>query len=390
MSDGLDDDDAIQRLQVRKWETLSSVNKESFKSLLGDPEAARKFDEAYITSVAERWRELTKFSHRLFFVILPSVLIIAALNSDFIKDEIVFLGLKITRSNGAIEVLLLLASLLVVVRSVTMLMEDHYGSIVRSYVEINSDPQSQDYCLLKFGWTVDAYFHGMANQKKHLTAPFVVLFPVFGMALSLIVIGAIATALEFFILLDAAISVFRDPIFPPIVSVPIAIVAFFALVCRASLLLLALPLPYSDSSNLYKLKDLEESDPARAERVKRHLADTSSRNERRNMQILQMVAMLGTMVLSYLVAVGTGFYAELPILIDFALASGSFLLVVSPLFGRLEKKATYAAIEVEDSDLRLSRYIRVKKWALWLRLIFSALFGAVSFLWLHLEPLANL
>ena len=380
-------DEVIRSLSGRKWVSLGKVTQENFKSLLENSETACKFGETYITSVAERWRELTKWSHKLLFGVIPVVLIIGAINAGP-AEKLVFFRLEINKTNGTLEILILLASLLIITKSLLLMMAQHYGSIVKSFAEVNSDSKTMDYYMLQFGWTTEAYWEGLTNPEKHLSAPIVTIFPLFGMAFGLIVVMVLVALLEFFIMLDATISIYRNPLLPMIINVPIVLIASSALLCRASLLLFNLPLPYSDYSNLHKLQDLEESEPARAETIKQNLADISSRNERRNVRILQIVAMLGTMATLYLVDVGTRFYAEYSI--DFVLASGFFLLFILPRFDQMEKKSIYAAVEIEDSDLRLNQYTKVKRWALRLRLLFSALFGAISFLWFYLEPLANL
>ncbi len=379
------EEDEIESLEGREWKTLNSATQENFKSLLKNPETADKFDEAYATSVGERWRELTKFYHKLFFVVFPLVIIIGVLNSGFIR-EITFLGFKISRDSGALEVFLLLASLLSVIRSLVHLLEQHYGAIVESYVDSKSDSRTKDYYLLSFGWTAGNYWTRVRNKESHLTAPIVTTFLAYGLALGLMLIGAVLLILEFFILLDAMITVCRDPILPLSINVPIVVIASSALLCRIFLELLALPLPYSDYSNLYKL-DIAQHDPTRSEKIRIGLGVASLKRERRNVRLLQMVAMLGTMVTLYLVDVGTGFYTDYWILSDFVLASTSFLFFIFPFLEQLEKSAITASIRTEDSDLRLARYIMTKKWGLRLRVLLSVLYGLISFVWLHIKPL---
>ena len=196
----------------------------------------------------------------------------------------------------------------------------------------------------------------------------------------MILVAVVLLTLQFFLFVSAVLFVFENPTLPMVVNAPIIFLAGCAAILHVSSILLTLPLPYTDYSNLERLKQLEKDDPSKAERIRTRIAERSLRKERRNVLVLQVVSMLVAMIIFCLVKFGEEFFSDISSLFPLAIATFALIYVVSPLLDKFEHRSILRGTELDDQKSRVHQYVQNKKNIFKIRLLTSVTFGLLSFL----------
>ena len=268
-----------------KWKTLRSASSENFQQLLAREENRSTFDKSYITSVAERWRELQRTQYRFSALLFFLILFMGAINSEDIQELSLF-GMKISADGPAIGALLLFTSILMFFVTVVSSASDSYEGVIRSYIEVNHSEDVSKLYLFRFGWSTANNFGNTHHYSYQILAKLAILFSFVFILGGAIVAATLLVVLQFYLYISAIISVQAESQLPEILSVPIVVVASCAAVFSICSYISRIPLPYWDYSNFKKLTELEKEDPARAKQIWTIIGESDLARERRNVGIL--------------------------------------------------------------------------------------------------------
>lgn len=155
----------ISHYRVIKWKSLRAASEEKFQELLAPQKSESPFDDTYITSVAERWRELQRTHIRFAALLFFLVLFMGVVNSQDVQDISLF-GIRISSDGPALGVLLLITSILMFFVTVVSLVSSSYGGIIKSYVEVRQSEDVSKLHLLQFGWSGSLIF-GIAHDYAY-------------------------------------------------------------------------------------------------------------------------------------------------------------------------------------------------------------------------------
>ena len=177
----------IRNYKIMKWITLRSAAGEGFRDVMAREGSKSIFDDDYILSVAERWRELQRTHLRFSIMLFLLILFMGAVNSEEIQQISLF-GMRITGDGPALAVLLLLTSILMFFVTVVSLISDSYGDVVKTYVEMNQSDEVSNLYLFQFGWTAASLFSGAKVHSYRWSAKIALI--VCGVFIAGSVIGA--------------------------------------------------------------------------------------------------------------------------------------------------------------------------------------------------------
>ena len=149
----------IRNYKIIKWKTLRSASEEKFRELLAREEHNSTFGESYITSVAERWRELQRTHYRFSALLFFLILFMGAINSEDIQ-EISLFGMKISGDSPALGALLLLTSILMFFVTVVSSTSNSYEGVIKSYIDVKHSEEVSKLYLYRFGWSTAEFFGG--------------------------------------------------------------------------------------------------------------------------------------------------------------------------------------------------------------------------------------
>ena len=206
---------------------------------------------------------------------------------------------------------------------------------------------------------------------------------------TLIFIVLVLFTIPYYIFVSSIISVYENVNIPTLIKVISMAVALSAISLSLVSYLLRFPLPYSDTSNIDKLKNLEKNDPVKAERIRFNIAKFSLIKQRKNNLALQIVVTLLSIVISYLFLYGMEFFTYYYFLIPLSLALLVLVSCTSPLLDKYETSLILALNSISDETIRVAKYVKDKKNLLKLRLLVSVVLGIIFFLFFEYSNVEN-
>ena len=377
------DEGAIRDYTIVKWRTSSSIAQENLRIFFQHEEYSEYFSESYFEAIGERWRELQRVGLQLSIMFFAIVVFMGVVESGTISG-ISILGVRVSNDNSALPIMVLVASILLISSSIVSIVADHYESVVNSVPLKDCSDDIRNLYTMRFSWKPFSRSEAMTRPDKGQFAGLVEVTLVLLFFSGIVFAMVVLLVFQFFLFVSSVLFIFENPILPIFVNTPIIFLAGCAIILQMSSILLRLPLPYTDYSNLERLKQLEKDDPDKAERIWTHISERSLRKERRNVLILQVVSMLVAMIVLYLIKFGEGFFSNIFMLIPLAVATFALIYVVSPLLDKFERRLILRAAELDDQELRVHQYVKNKKNIFKIRLLVSLIFGLLTFLWFEI------
>lgn len=370
----------IQSFDVIKWRTLGSIASSTFKSLIHKELFPSNFDGDFARQIGDRWRELQRTNYKISFLLFSMILLLGAINSDWLH-EVEFLGINLSKENSAVSVLILFSAILILATSILSLMSGHYEKLLKAYIEATQNQQFAEYYMLQYGWRLETLFSYQKNSDENINPSVVVVFFTFLWLIAGILALIILGLLQLFLFVGAIISIIDASGIPAFINNSIIAVAICTISFHLVSLLLQLPLPHLDSSNIKILNELEESDPEQAEEIRTRIATRSLQKERRNVALLQIVLFLVSLISPYLLLFGLDFFSHYLAFSEIILGLLVFSTFGSSLLDRYERYVILKERQISDDESRVTQYIKDKKKILLVRLTFSLIFGIVTFLY---------
>ena len=372
--------DEISNLEVIRWKSFASISLDKFASLLRRQQDPNQLDENFAARIGDRLRELERSNIRIFFLLFSSILLIGAVNFGVI-DSIAIFGIKLSKENATLGVLILFTSMLLFFYSAISLMSNYYQQLLKSYLNAKSSENLSEYFVLQFSWGLEPLFGGLIDKEQSLRVKsFVVIFLVLWIAAAIVAAIIIGT-LQFYIFAGATWSILVFPKLPDYLNVPIVIVATCSMIFSAGCFLFRLPLPYSDSSNIKKIDEISKSDPALGEKIWQGIAEKSLERERRNVALLQLLTVLVFLTIPYVALLGQNFFSSYSVVFSVTLSLVIFQSTFPPILNRFERNRILSLKSFPDKSKRVLEYVKLKRRMLFLRLASSAIFGFLCFLY---------
>ena len=372
------DDDEIRSFQVTRWKTINSVFHGNLQSLIQNKEFSQYFSDDYIKNLGDRWRELHRLLSKLSILLFSLLMFIGAIESGVVLSITIF-GIKISNENSTLSILILISSVLMFYTSILSLLSDHYRAVIKSFTGEKMNEEAEKYYALQHVWDLRAYFDGLQSRDENLTGNLIIVVMIVFLVSTILLSAAIISTLGLYIFLSSIVFIYENPKLPAFMNVPIVVIAICAAAFNITNFLLKLPLPYSDSSNLKKLNELEESNPVRSKEMLTNIAKYSLKKERRNVITLQMVIMLTSLLLLYFLATGMEFFSNYAMFFNLIVVSFAFLYFISPLLDKYERVAISKSMINGDNNTQVSIYTKRKRIILRTRLLLSLAFGVLSF-----------
>ena len=372
--------DDIRDYSVIRWRTLKSVASDNIRRVLHDSSHSEVFSDSYIASVGNRWRELERLHIKLGVFLFALVLFVGTLQMGAIETITIF-GLRFTNDNESVAILLLVATMLLLAMSMVSMMDDHYAAVIASYSIEKAGEDMADLYKLQFSWhgtnILDGLWKRDGKQFANIAVPFLVL-----LLLTMVVLfGLFVEILQLYLLVGTIIFVIENPTLPSPIHVAITALSFTAIAIYGICWTLKLPLPYTDYTNLSRLKRLETDDPEAAAQARRNIAQHSLRKERRNILVLQQLSMISVMIAFYLLRYRHDFFSDIEFLWPIAIASLVMSIAISPLLDQIERSVILTSDDASSEKLQVERYVRNKKRLFRMRMIVSVVSGILFFLW---------
>ncbi|MDE0410301.1 MAG: hypothetical protein OXN81_20850 [Alphaproteobacteria bacterium] len=368
----------IQSLEVIRWKTLDSVSFERFQRLIMDEGNRDIFDEDFAEKIGDRLRELERFGLRTSALLLAIILFMGAINTEMI-NEINILGVKISKHNSSLDVLVLMTSILFFLTSITNLIGSYYTNLLNSIIKSKFDKDVTEYYMSKFSWSFGNIFGKIRNQNQYIKPKFLVILIIATWATSITVAAVVIYVLQIFIFSSSILSIYTDTRDYDIIGIPIIVVALCALVFHIGSLVIQLPLPMVDRENVKILTDLEESDPEKAREIRASIAKRNLETEKRNIPRLQIIAFLTITLFLHISFLGDGFFTDLSAWIQITLSLLIFVAAISPLLNKYEDKMILRLGTIQNERLKVKRYVNGKRRMLIIRLLISIAYGVISF-----------
>ena len=369
----------LKDYHVFRWKSCMSLSVEHFKTILRDPKFRSDFDSEFAVRIGERSRELTRISIRFYFLFLPFVITLGAFESEFISDLTVF-GISFSRDNATLGILLLISSIILIFSSAVSLISNYYSALLDSYVGVRHDEKVVKFYLHQFDWNLASVFDSVENNTSNIShSYFTSIFIIFWVA-SLFCAGIILETLILLIFVGATITTLDIPNLPDFVSLPIVVVAICAVVFKISCLLVQCPLPFTDYSNMERLKELEKADPDLADKIRANIATSGLHKDRRNSLFVQAIVLIVFIAGPTWIVIGNDLFKEYEIVLQVFIGLAILIVLISPLVHSVERSILIWVFQIEDKELSLRHYISTKKWMWRFRLIFAAGVGLGVFL----------
>ena len=375
-----DDVANIRDFSVRKWRTLNSVARENFRREFREETNAELFSEAFIHSVGARWRELQRVHLRLAVVLFLLVLFIGAIQFGAVQTITIF-GLRVTNSNPSIAVLVLIATMLLFSTSILSMVADHYESVIQSFaIEKVGDDLAKLY-VLQFTWQGTTPLDASWRRDGDQFGSKIIFFFILLLVTSLVLFAFLAEALQLYLLTSAILFLYDHPRLPLPMNIFTVVLSASAIVFCVIKWILQLPLPYTDYSNLSRLKELEEKDPTRATEIRTTIARNGLRRERRNNLLLEQLTLVVAMGTLYLVFYREAFFSDLFMLWPLIVGAVVLSFFISPTMDRIESAVILGSRRSDQKQLQVERYVRNKKRLFYLRIFVSLVSGVLFFFW---------
>lgn len=367
----------IREFEIVKWKTLKSASKDHIDSLIRQDDVANELDKNYIQAVGERWRELQRTHIRMAAFLFVIILFMGAIDSGIVR-EISVLGIRISKDNATLPILLLLSSILMFFVVIVSLVSDSYEVVIRSYAEAKKAPLVANYYILQFGWSLNTFLDGSSNQNFQFSAKFAVVSAAIFLIGSLVMAVILIEIMQLFIFASSIASLYRNPGIPNIASLPIVVIAICAALFSVCTFILRLPFPYTDYPNIDKLKQLEIDDPEKAAQIRKRITRVREARERRSVLVLETIVIMISIVATNAIWSGSGFLSDYKILALMIYAPIVLYFINKPIIERYEAYTIAALVKYREVDDLVKQYIRSKKRILIMRLVFAAISGVLS------------
>ena len=372
-------EEEISHYRIIKWKSLRSASEDKLKDLLSPQEHESAFDDTYIVSVAERWRELQRTHYRFAALLFFLVLFMGVVNSEDIQ-EISLFGVKISSDGPALGVLLLIVSILMFFVTIVSLVSSSYGDIIKSYVEARKSEEVSKLYLFQFGWSGSLIFGGTHDYSYRVFArAAIVLSGVFLLG-GIISAVTLISLLQFYLFISSIISVQSNPQLPGLVNVPIVIVAVCAVLFSVCAVIVRVPLPYSDYSNLRKLRELELENPDVVKRIRMKIAKSDLEKERRNVGIWQLLIVMIVGVLPQVALTGERFFSDYYMLVPLLTVPLIVFGILAPILNGYERRSYVVQCDRGEDEVSVDKFVRWKRQVLITRLVVCFFVGVGVFL----------
>lgn len=367
----------ITKYRLVKWKTLRSTSEDRFRELLSREDNASVLDDDYIMAVAERWRELQRVQYRYSALLFFLVLFMGALNAEDLQHISIF-GMKISGNSPALGILLLLTSVLMFFVTIVSLISDSYEDVVTSYIEVRKPDEVSKLYLLRFSWSAALFFGDAHKYSYRIPAKFTILGSAILLAASVIVAAALVGVLQYYLFISSIISVQASSQLPSLINVPIVVVAICAALFGVCAIVVKIPLPYWDYSNMQKLAELEESDPEKAGRIKRNIARGDLEREKKYVGRLQLIVVMAIAILPQVVLSGEKFFTEYEMLVPILTIPVLVFGVVAPLLDAFQRASFVKHCNAENTPV--NKYVEWKRRMLFFRMIVCVVIGIGLFI----------
>ncbi len=370
----------IKDYHVLKWRSCISLSVDHFSTLLEDSSLSSSFNTEYVVRIGDRTRELRRLEFRLLLLTLPFFFLLAAFDSEFVNELSVF-GVSLSKDNAAFCMLLLISSLLFLASDAYSIVADYYVCLIKAVIGSRHDERVSNFYVHQFTWEIVSLFDAMKSNSLNIKYnPFTFAIVAIWFV-SLMCVAVLVQILMLLILFGAVISLLDVSDLPGFVMVPTVIIAICALVFNITCFLLKCPLPFTDISNVEKLKKLEESDPALANEIRMNIARRGMERDRRNSLALQIVALTASIVGPTWLDIGRELFANYAVVFQILLALVVLLVAATPLVDKIEGAVMKRVFQIEDKKLSLDRYISSKKLLWGCRLVLAVTIGFSVFLY---------
>ena len=371
--------DDIKDYHVLKWRSCISLSVDYFSTLLEDSSLNSSFDTEYAVRIGDRTRELRRLEFRLLLLTLPFLFLLAAFDSEFVKELNIF-GISLSKDNASFCVLLLISSLLLLASDIYSIVADYYVHLIKAVISARHDERISNFYIHQFIWNIASLLDVTKSNSFNIRYNFFTFTIVATWFVSLMCVAILVQILMMLIFVGAIISLLDVSDLPSFVIVPTVIIAICALVFNITCFLLECPLPFTDFSNVEKLKRLEESDPTSANRIKMNIAKRGLERDRRNSITLQVVVLIVFVIGPAWIDMGRELFANYAIVSQILLALVILFVAATPLVDKAENTVMKRVFQIEDRELGLERYIYSKKCLWYLRLMLAATIGFSVFL----------
>ena len=369
----------IHSYQLIRWKSFMSISTEYFTTLLKITSLKSSFNDDFSVRIGERSRELNQLELRLFLLLTPFILLLGAFDSEFIQRITIF-GITMSKDNGTQSVLLLVSAVLVLFTSAASVVSAYYLQVLKAYVSVDHDERIVSYYIHQFQWSIGSLFDGLKdNQIKH---SFIYGAVNAALAASLLCVIVVIKVLILTIFVGAIIStqgMLGVPVFFNILIVIVAVCAIFDISC----VLLTIPLPFMDYSNIAKIEELKKTNPSLAEEIELDIAKRGLDRDRRNLLALQAIVLLSFVIVPTYVFLGADLVSRYEMVPQILLALLLMLAVVSPILDKIEVIILGNIFKTAEKELKFKRYVSSKKWMLKARLISAAVVGFGVFKYFH-------
>ncbi len=370
-------EEEIRSFRLVKWKTLRATSGDKFRNLLEREENRSTFDEDYIMAVADRWRELQRTRYRFSALLFFLILLMGAINTEEIQ-HISFLGMSISGDSPALEILLLLTSFLMFFVAIVSLTSDSYEDMIKSHIAVTKSEEISKYYLLRFGWSAALFLGETRGYSYPFPANLALLLTVILIAGCIIVAGSLAGILQYYLFISSIISAQASAQLPDLLNVPIVVVAICAVSFNVGAVVVAVPLPYWDYSNLDKLEELEKKEPQRAKTIRENIARDDLEKERRNIRALQLIVVMAFAILPKIALAGEEFFADYRMLAPLLITPLIVSVVVAPVLDEYQRRSLL--VRCADDNLPVTEYVRWKRGILWKRLGACCVVGIALFI----------
>ena len=232
----------------------------------------------------------------------------------------------------------------------------------------------------QFGWSGSLIFGGTHDYSYRVFArAAIVLSGVFLLG-GIISAVTLISLLQFYLFISSIISVQSNPQLPGLVNVPIVIVAVCAVLFSVCAVIVRVPLPYSDYSNLRKLRELQLENPDVVKRIRMKIAKSDLEKERRNVGIWQLLIVMIVGVLPQVALTGERFFSDYYMLVPLLTAPLIVFGILAPILNGYERRSYVVQCDRGEDEVSVDKFVRWKRQVLITRLVVCFFVGVGVFL----------
>ena len=167
----------IKDFHVFRWRSCISVSVDYFTTLLRDPSLKSNFCEDFAVRIGERSRELKRLHFRVFFLLLPFMLLLAAFDSEFVQKITIF-GISLSKDNATLGGLLVISAILILLSSPASIVSSYYDHVLKAYIEVHHDERAVNFYIHQFQWNIGSIFDGLNSDNIEIKHNLFLAYPV--------------------------------------------------------------------------------------------------------------------------------------------------------------------------------------------------------------------